>query len=217
MVTDPSRRTRGSSDRRGRLPGARSSGCGRAAWACSSILSRTTCVAGDANAWWLGRPDTRSRPRASRTSSTSTGSRSNGSWRGRSCSPCWGDFYGKVLERSSRSSSATGGSSSRSARPGCRSIRERTTRSSGPGSRTSPPRAGPEAVDVTELRSILTAVQHLPMRHETAPEKVAERYRESGRDREPAATADRRLTARRGARPERRGPAQRPCRRAREF
>ena len=37
---------------------------------------------------------------------------------------------------------------------------------------------GPEAIELLELESIITAIEYLPQANETAPERVAERHRE---------------------------------------
>ncbi|AMV22588.1 Maltooligosyl trehalose synthase [Planctomyces sp. SH-PL14] len=143
------------------------------------IVPNHMCVAGDANGWWL---DVLTHGPASRFSHYF-----DIDWEpvkrelaGKVLLPVLGDFYGKVLEAGQLPIEFDEGRFFVRVYEARLPIDPRTSdeilRS---GLDEFAATAGPEAADVIELQSILTAIQHLPPRHATAPEKVAERYRES--------------------------------------
>lgn len=177
-VTDPSRRNGelgSEEDYRTYVERLRQSGLGL----LLDIVPNHMCVAGDANAWWL---DVLTHGPASRFSHFF-----DIDWEpvkrelaGKVLLPVLGDFYGKVLEEGQLPIEFDEGRFFVRVYEARLPIDPRTYDEILPiGMEELAAAADPQAADLIELQSILTAVQHLPPRHATAPEKVAERYRES--------------------------------------
>ena len=154
--------------------------CASATWASSSTSSRTTCaIASSRNTWWSDVLENGpSSPYARYFDIDWHPPKAD--LKAKVLLPILGDQFGRVLEDGEIARPLRGRDvrRARTTRPGCRSRRAPGRTCSSRCSTTLRASRGELEPSVLELESILTALEHLPLRTDTERARVRERRRE---------------------------------------